>query len=360
MSFPEVVFELVADEGCPFYRLGDRFRLGGKALLLRQNHEKTFISTTVIKLPPGKSACRILIEDISRILIRYKSIDQLPGYTLQCGGCTGKIRLAYRSQGRPAPPAETGGLEIDREVIESLLGNFSFFQALKDEDIKNVVPYLQLKKFNPGEVILRKGEPGRNLYVIVSGLVEVLGREDVSIVFMGRGEVFGEMSLLSGDPVTATIRVVEPAKTLAIRGEDFKHLLKTHGSLQTYFTRLLSRRLAEINVIRSEEFGSGMMGHLSEMSTAELFQTFHVNEKDGTLKLSLPRGKASVTFRSGEVVRAKYEKREGTEAFYAVLAEKEGRFQFKNGLSPEDADGAPVGDFTWMLMEGLRRIDESR
>lgn len=360
MSFPEVIFELVADEGCPFYRLGDRFRLAGKALLLRQNYEKTFISTTVIKLPPGKSACRIIIEDISRILIRYKSIDQLPGYTLECSGCTGKIRLAYRSQGRPMLPTESGGLEIDRDVIESLLGNFSFFQALQEDEIKDVIPFLQLKKFNPGEVILRKGEPGKNLYVIVSGLVEVLGRDDISIVFMGRGEVFGEMSLLSGDPVTATIRVVEPAKVLAIRGEDFKHLLKTHGALQTYFTRLLSRRLAEINVIRSEEFGSGMVGHLSEMSTAELFQTFHVNEKDGTLKLNLPRGKAAVTFRSGEIVRAKYEKREGAEAFYAVLAEKEGRFQFKNGLSPEEMEGEPIGDFTWMLMEGLRRIDENR
>lgn len=360
MSFPEVVFELVEENACPFYREGDRFRLSGKALLLRQKHEKTFISTTVIKLPPGKSACRILIEDISEILIRYKSIDRVPNYTVDCSGCTGKIRLRYQPEKRPLLAVEHSNGEIGQEVIESLLGNFSFFQAMEDGQIKDVLPYLHMRKFHPGDMILRKGEPGRHLFVIVSGLVEVLGRGEISIVFMGRGEVFGEMSLLSGDPVTASIRVVEPTKVLCIRGEDFKKLLRKHASLHTYFTRLLSRRLAEINVIRSEEFASGMLGRLSEMPPAELFQSFHVNEKDGVLNLDLPRGAAEVVFRSGEVVRARYGPREGAEAFYAILKEKDGRFKFKNDLAGEEDARRPVKDFTWMLMEGLRRIDESR
>lgn len=360
MSFPEVVFELVERNACPFYRTGDRFRLAGKALLLRQNHEKTFVGTTIIKLPPGKPACRILIEDISEILIRYKSIDRVPDYTLECSGCTGKIRLRYRPGGRTPPSTESGEGEISREVIEGLLGNFSFFQALEEGQVKDVLPYLHLRKFHPGDFIIRKGDPGRNLFVIVSGLVEVLGRGDLSIVFMGRGEVFGEMSLLSGDPVTANIRVVEPTKVLCIRGEDFQSLLRKHASLQTYFTRLISRRLAEINVIRSEEFASGMTGRLSDLPPVELFQTFHVNEKTGALNLELPRGPAEVVFRSGEVVRARYGRREGAEAFHALLKEKEGRFQFRNGPVEGTSDAEPIGDFTWLLMEGLRRIDESR
>lgn len=360
MSFPEVVFELVSDEGCPFYRLGDRFRLSGKAVLLRQNAEKTFVGTTIIKLPPGKSACRILIEDISGILIRYKSIDRVPGDLVECSGCSGRIRLQFRPDGRAAAALERGNAEIDREVIESLLGNFSFFQALEEGEIKAVLPYLRLRKFYPGDIILQRDEPGRELFVIVSGLVEVVGTDDVSIVFMGRGEVFGEMSLLSGDPVTATVRAVEPTRVLSIQGDDFRKLLQTYDALQTYFNRLLTRRLAEINRIRSRESGSGVRGHLSEMPPPELFQTFHVNEKSGVLRLDLPHGEAEVAYRGGEIVRARYGKRTDLEAFYAILRETSGRFQFTQRLPKADEAAAPMGDFTWMLMEALRRMDESR
>ncbi|MEE4356230.1 MAG: cyclic nucleotide-binding domain-containing protein [Desulfococcaceae bacterium] len=354
MSFPKAVFEITEVNRCPFYEPGDVFILSGKALLLEQKDDKTFISTTVIKIPKGKTSCRIIIEDLSEILIKYKSVDRVPGFTVRCGGCTGSVLLKYSREKEKFPAAS----DTDVEVFESLAGSFSFFQVLDENDIRHFVPLLKMKKFAPGEMILQKGEKGKNLYIIVSGLVEVLGHNDISIAFLGKGEVFGEMSLLTGEPITASVKVSEPTKVLYIDGFNFRRLLNRSASLQMYFTRMLSRRLTELNLMRSEEFDSGMMGNLSEMPPSELFQTLNVNQKSGLLRMFLPGGNSEIAFRDGKMVRAVYGNREGIQAFYAVLREKEGRFRFMGGLPPEDSKREEIGDFTWLLMDGFRRIDE--
>ncbi len=356
MSFPKVLFEIIEEKRCPFYEMGDVFGLSGKALLLDQKEEKTFISTTVIQLPKGKSSCRILIEDLSEILIKYKSVDRVPGFKIRCGGCTGSVLLEYKRYKEPILPVS----DTDIEVFESLLGSFSFFQVLDENDLRHFVPLLKMEKYSPGDIVIRKGDPGKRLYIIVSGLVEVIGRNGVSIAFLGKGEVFGEMSLLSGDPVTATIKVADPAKVLYMEGDDFRRLLNRSASLQMYFTRLLSRRLTEVNLMRSEDFDSGMVGNLSEMSPSELFQSLNVNQKTGVLKLYLSAGISEIVFRDGRLIRAEYNGKQGREAFYGILREKEGRFRFVGELPAEDLETEEFGDFTWLLMDGFRRIDEEK
>ncbi|MGE0082893.1 MAG: cyclic nucleotide-binding domain-containing protein [Desulfococcaceae bacterium] len=356
MSFPKALFEIIEENKCPFYEMGDVFALSGKALLLDQKEEKTFISTTVIQLPKGKSSCRIIIEDLSEVLIKYKSVDRVPGFKIRCGGCTGSVLLEYRRYKDPVPSAS----DTDIEVFESLLGSFSFFQVLDENDLRLFVPLLKMEKYGAGDIVIRKGEPGKRLYIIVSGLVEVIGRNDASIAFLGKGEVFGEMSLLTGEPVTATIKVAESSKVLYMEGNDFRRLLNRSASLQMYFTRLLSRRLTEVNLMRAEEFDSGMVGNLTEMPPSELFQALNVNQKTGVLKLHLAAGPAEIAFRDGRLVRSEYNGKQGREAFYGILREKEGRFRFIGELPAVDWKTEEFGDFTWMLMDGFRRIDEEK
>ena len=126
-----------------------------------------------------------------------------------------------------------------------------------------------------------------------------------------------------------------------------------------YFARLLAQRIAERNLVKTKEFAPGMVGQLSDMPPSELFQAFNVNQKTGRLTLELPRGGAVVAFREGELVRAEYNGKEGTDAFYEMLGEKEGRFKFSSGLSEWETEAQELGDFMWLLMEGVRRMDEA-
>ncbi len=327
---------------CPLYRVGDEIYRSGKGLLS----------------PQHKPICLILASDIMEMIMRYGEVERGRKYAFDCSGCTGSVHLEYR-QMRPAAKGKKR-IGQDATAIVAMLSQFPLFESLDEESIIELVSFLKLKRFERGEAIIKKGESGENLFIIVSGRVEVVGEGDMTMAYLGKGEIFGEMSLLSGDAVGATIRVVEPARVLYLNGDDFRRVLASLPSLQMYLACLLARRLAQTNMMVFEEFSSGMIGKLSEMPPSGLFQMFNLNQKTGVLQLELDGGNGVVVFRDGEVIRAAYNQKKDREAFFALIQEREGRFKFMPGLPlSEDMDAPILGDFIKLLMEGVRRIDES-
>ncbi len=353
MSVPEATFKIVEEENCPLYAFGDEFRLSGISF----------------QVPHDKTACTTLVGDVVEVLKLCERIDisheGISEDIFKCSGCTGTVRVGYKRERRAiaerernVPFALPKRHESDISATANLLSNFSIFQPLKEENIKELVAYLKLQHFAKGKIIIKQGDPGVNLFIIVSGKVEVLGDDDMFITHLGKGDVFGEMSLLSGDPVGATIRVAEITTVLYINGKDFRRMLDKFSTLQMYFARLLAKRLAKANVIRSEDFASGMIGKLSEMPPTELFQTLNQNQKTGVLSLQLSEGPAELYFKEGELLRSTYGEKKGREAFFEILREEEGRFKFIPGIPEEELGISDLGDFMWLLMEGLNKIDE--
>jgi len=175
---------------------------------------------------------------------------------------------------------------------------------------------------------------------------------------LSKGDVFGEMSLISGDPVGATIKVVEPATILAIAGSNFKEILKKFPSVQMYLTRILTKRLAESNVHRAEEITSGMSGDLSQMSAWELLQALNLSQKTGILILTLPNGSAQLLLNRGNLIRADYCNQTGKEAVYKILKERQGRFKFSSSLPEDQLDAPKIGSLMEILLDASRVIDE--
>ena len=258
MATLETYFKIIENNKCPMYKDGDEFRLSGNAISLELKQEKIFITTAIIKAPIEKKTCRILVGDLTKILIEYESIDKIPTSAVSCKGCTGTIKLKYtREKGElsnDTPPVRSENVN----VIANVLSNFSIFQSLDIDSLKDIVPFLKLKKFPKGATILKKGAPAQNLFIILSGIVDVLDDDGVRLSNLKKGDVFGEMSLISGDPVGATIKVMKPATIVFIRGKDFNDVIIKFPSIQMYLARLLAQRLAKSNVERSEEAASGM------------------------------------------------------------------------------------------------------
>ena len=357
MSFSEAIFTVVDVNGCPFYRKGDEFKISGNALLLEHNRGNKFISTTIIDLPPQRRECRTLVLDLTKILVEHERVDRIPYRVISCGECHGNIKLEHISDA-PLALLEDIKHSSDAAAIASLLKNFPIFRTLSETNLTDLVSLLRLKKYLPGKHIIQKVDPGKNLFIILAGGVDVVDEDGTMITKLQSGEVFGEMSLISGDPVGATIKVTEPTTVLYINGQDFLKVLNRFPSLQMYFARLLSRRLAKSNVMISKEFSSGMTGTLSQMTPAELFQTLNYNQKTGVLRLNLIKGPASLTFRAGGIVHAEYGNKKGKSAFFSLLGEKAGRFHFVPGLSEIEMGQPELGMFMELLMEGLQKLDE--
>jgi voltage-gated potassium channel len=96
----------------------------------------------------------------------------------------------------------------------------------------------------PGEVLARAGEPGDRFFFIVDGAIRI----DVSADRhhrMGPGEFFGEMSLLDGEPRSATAVADTPIRLLVIHRRDFWRLLKEVPALTEIILVTLSRRVRQ-------------------------------------------------------------------------------------------------------------------
>jgi hypothetical protein len=104
---------------------------------------------------------------------------------------------------------------------------------------------------------------------------------------------------------------------------------------------------------------SVISGNIEAILPAELLQVFHMHQKTGRLIMEFENGSARVTFREGGLLAARFEDLDNQEAIYAMLAEKKGTFHFIPGLPDALLKTRELGDFMMILMEGLRRLDET-
>lgn len=359
MGSTEITIRVVEETNCPFYKAEDELKLSGNALSIKLDSEQTFISTTIVRFPNDRTTCRVLIGDLTNVLVQYKNIDKIPPVEIECSGCSGRIRVQMGDKNRFASKSITDAASERNDLIASLLSNFSIFESVDEFNIREIVPLLKLKRYPKGSIVLRKGAPAKNFYILLSGAVEVLDDSGICLSRLSKSEVFGEMGLISGDPVGATVKVVQPASIVAIGGAEFKNIVNKFPSVQMYLARLLTQRLAASNVKRTEVNTSGMSGDLSQMSAVELLQTLEMAQKSGMLTLTLPKGPAHLLIKNGNLIGADYCQKAGKDAVFEILQEREGRFAFSHDF-PEDQLTAPkLGSLMEFLLDASRVFDEA-
>jgi CRP-like cAMP-binding protein len=240
-----------------------------------------------------------------------------------------------------------------------VLRKLDIFESLDDDALIDLTLLLEMKNIPTDKVVLKKGDPGNNLYIVLSGKVAVIADDGSRVTEMGMGEIFGEMSLLTGEPVTSNIHTIDDTHVAMLSIKNFRHVLKKYPILQLFLFKMLVQR-AQTMALRSGNISSGMTGELAEISAVDLFQLIHSAQKTGTVHLTLDQGKAIVFFREGEIVYARYLNLRNKDVVYTLLGIKSGHFSYTKGIPPELDKVPPIGGFMAMMMEGMQRIDENK
>lgn len=106
------------------------------------------------------------------------------------------------------------------------------------------------KEFPRGTVLFREGEPGHDMFVVHEGRVRIskagVGTEAV-LGTLGPGEFFGEMSILSGNPRSATATCETACKLLVVDQRTFEAMIRGHGEIALRMIRTLAERLQRAN-----------------------------------------------------------------------------------------------------------------
>ena len=173
----------------------------------------------------------------------------------------------------------------------------------------------------------------------------------------GVGEIFGEMSLLSGEAVSCSIHSLVKTEAALLSVKNFKHVLKKNPVLQLFLLKMLVDR-AQAMALRSGNITSGMSGELNEISTVELLQLINSSQKTGHVELVLTDAKGSIFFSEGEIIHVRYKELRDKDALFALLGKKEGHFTYSKGVPMELTHLEPLGGFMGLIMEGVQFIDE--
>jgi CRP/FNR family transcriptional regulator, cyclic AMP receptor protein len=343
MDHQGITLQIASSINCPLYQEGECFILSDKAIFHCDNK------------PACLSLCADLLEN---------NPEKTSDFHIACRGCNesnSRVSLVCQESEPFEEPIEQ---QRTLSNIASILSGFSLFKSLDENQTKDVISLIKLGQFRGGTYILKAGEPVKNLYIILSGTAEVTGEDGITLATLTRGEVFGEMSLLSGKTAGASVRALGTAKdatkVLYFTIPDFKILMMRFPSLQMYLARLLTKRLAKTNVARSKEFSSGMHGSLVDTPIAELCQIINLNRKTGVLSLNLSNDTGRISFRDGNIITATYGEKNNKEAFFKILKDTKGIFTFTSNLPEEDAGKPVMANFMNLLLEGVSRMDDGK
>jgi CRP-like cAMP-binding protein len=135
-----------------------------------------------------------------------------------------------------------------QELI-GLLCKSDLMRHLPPDRIEAILPCIEARHLDAGEVLFRTGDKGDALYIVRHGSVAVLpecagdgSSPEKPIAQLSEGQTVGEMALLTGNPRSATIRATVPTELLRIGKDDFERLIHEDRELEAAVRRLSHER----------------------------------------------------------------------------------------------------------------------
>src|SRR5262245_38269218 len=150
--------------------------------------------------------------------------------------------------GSIAGPSETGRgdsgtpAKLGHDEKMTYLQRVNLFESCSTRQLRSIARIADVQEVPAGEILARSGDPGERFFVIVDGSarIEVSPQKQNRI---GPGAFFGEMSLLDGEPRSATVIADTAMRLLIISRRDFATLLREVPSLTQQMLVTLCQRV---------------------------------------------------------------------------------------------------------------------
>jgi CRP-like cAMP-binding protein len=134
---------------------------------------------------------------------------------------------------------------------KELLSKVGLFSGLSDEALVRLAEFCTELNFKEGETLVKQGDKGVGLYIIVSGEVKIVkktaGGDELEVARHGTGDFFGEMAVLDDAPRSASVVAVADASCLFLSAWDFKARMKLHPEIAMEILPVVVARFRETN-----------------------------------------------------------------------------------------------------------------
>jgi CRP-like cAMP-binding protein len=126
------------------------------------------------------------------------------------------------------------------------LPKIPLLSSLGADDLRYVIERVEVRDLEPRDVVLRQGEQGGSLFVVVSGRVQVVAESPMrELASLGEGAFFGELALLTNFPRSATVVAAAPTQLLEISRELVSEIVRRSPDVLKTLLRFFRDRLLD-------------------------------------------------------------------------------------------------------------------
>ena len=133
-------------------------------------------------------------------------------------------------------------MPLSTQEKAAALARVPLFAGISSESMARLAEATGEQDFGAGQFIVRQGQVGTGLYVVLSGSVKVVRGAD-ELARLGGGDFFGELSVIDQQPRNASVQAVEPTACLALASWDLLALLESDAQLSLNLIRGLVERV---------------------------------------------------------------------------------------------------------------------
>lgn len=180
----------------------------------------------------------------------------------------------------------SGGAELGE-----LLAGVPIFSSFSREQLDRIVEITSMVEYPSEHVIVELGDPGRALFVIVEGTVQVIHPSraaEVELARMGPGDFFGEMAILDQLPRSATVRTATETRMLKLEHADFQELLESSPPMAMMLLEALLLRVRKADEQIGDLSDRALEDPLTGLSNRRAFYDRLAEEADRTRRYGEP------------------------------------------------------------------------
>lgn len=211
--------------------------------VLKREHEK-YMSNPRIRLQYADALSGAGMAD--EAIVQYEATAKYyedNGLTVQAIAVRKKAEKVREQISAKAPDPGTTEPVFSRPVPNSPL-----FELLGEVEREAIVKEMEVETHDEGSVIINEGDPGTSMYLIASGEVKVYTRSTRStggtiyLARLGEGDFFGEVSVLTGKPRTATITASQRTELLRLDRDKLDGVLSKHPGIRKVLDDFYQKR----------------------------------------------------------------------------------------------------------------------
>jgi small-conductance mechanosensitive channel/CRP-like cAMP-binding protein len=208
----------------------------------------------VLREPPPQVLIENCLDGGVLYSMNYWALDYAESFRISRQVVINALKFIDRAGLAPSLPRqdvtvlEAAPRRIEAGIdVHTVLRRTPFFRAFEQPALEQLERNVHLRELPPGSVVVREGEAGSSLFIVVAGLLEASiqspSAERRVVGNLTPGDVFGEMSLLTGTPRSATITARTHTTLLEIHKEQLEPVLGDRPELIAELSRLQAARL---------------------------------------------------------------------------------------------------------------------